>query len=371
MPSILITSMGGAGSRNLVDTLRLSATGKEFEIVGTHFDPYELAKSDLEHLYLVPKASEIDAYVGAHLGLIEKHKVDVLIANSDVEVAAFSRRSGDLTCANLLPDPRQVEIVQDKYHFFRTLAKHGCDTVPNIPVETLGGVADAVAGLPPAEKFWVRLRKGAGSVGATWLTNAGQAEKWIELWCDLRGFDVSDFVFAPFLPGRDFCVATLWQDGELAVAKIYERLGYWHSDVSMSGMGSTPKSSLTVDDRPPIEQTVDAVRAICDEFDLPPHGLYQADLKCDAEGRPYVTEINIGRFPMTSPQFDRVGKYSLIELYLSLLLEPERRLPRNVYDLDPGKVILRGPDMPVMFVEKRALDTMRMAPTGDRAPDPS
>ena len=89
------------------------------------------------------------------------------------------------------------------------------------------------------------------------------------------------------------------------------------------------------------------------------HGLYQADLKCDENGTPHVTEINIGRFPQTSTHFDRVGRYRMLELYLALILRPQEELPRNVYDLDPGKYVLRGIDMPVMFVDASRVEEIK------------
>jgi hypothetical protein len=351
MTTILISSMGGSGSLNLVDTLRLFDKEGRFQVVGTHFSPYELAKSDLEHLYTVPKARAGAPYIEAHLRIIEKHKVDLLIANSDQEAAAFARRQDDIPCKHLLPRLDQVEAVQDKYQFYTILKKQGCQSVPNVPIQSRDRVAEAIEKLrlTKGERFWIRLREGAGSQGATWLHTAEQAEKWIDLWNELRGVKPEDFIVAPFLSGRDFCVSTLFQDGALSVAKVYERLAYYAEDVSLSMMGSTPKTSQTVKETAPIDAAVQAVEAISREFGVKPHGLYQADLKCDMTGCPYVTEINIGRFPMTSPQFDRVGKYSQFQLYIQLALEPQKKLPRRIYDLDPGWVFLRGVDVPLII----------------------
>ncbi len=147
-----------------------------------------------------------------------------------------------------------------------------------------------------------------------------------------------------------------------SVGKVYERLAYYTEDVSLSMMGSTPKTSQTVEERAPVDATIEAVRGVCRAFGVEPHGLYQADLKCDGDGVPYVTEINIGRFPMTSPQFDRVGQYSQLTLYIELALDPNASLPRGVYDFDPGWVFLRGVDLPLVITraEKVAeLEAMR------------
>ena len=359
MHTLLITSMGGAGSRNIVDTLRMHGVGDDYRIIGTHFDPMELLKSDLEDLFVVPRARDAEAYIEAHLKLFDRFGVDALIANSDFEVEVFSRFADRIPCRHLLPPAQQVDAVQDKFVFYNILHGHGCPTVVNAELTALSDLPQAIDKVMTGDRFWIRLRKGSGSVGATWLQNAQQAEKWIDLWCDLRGFKVTDFVLAPFLPGRDFCVSVLYQANEFVVGTVYERLSYWHSEVSMSGMGSTPLNARTIGDTLPIDRACQAVEAICREFDLPAHGLYNVDLKCDEDGTPYVTEINIGRFFMTSSHHDRTGKHSVTELYLALLLDPDSDLPRGVYDTDPGKLILRGPDMQVKIVDESALEEMK------------
>ncbi|MBW1716858.1 MAG: hypothetical protein JRJ77_13705 [Deltaproteobacteria bacterium] len=358
MPTILITSMGGAGSNNLVDTIRLFDTKGEYRVIGTHFDPYELVKSDLKDLYIVPRASDVENYIEAHLSIIEKHQVEVLIVNSDKEVTSFSSYLNRLPCKHLIPDQKIVKSVQDKYMLYKILSKHGCSVVPNVAVSSRDDLENAFLSLPKGDKYWIRLRGGSGSLGATWLFNYEQALKWIDLWSELRGFRPQDFVLAPFLPGRDFCVALLFQDGDFAVGKIYERLRYLTGGISISNMGSTPSASRTVRESKPIEACIQAIQAVYREHGGEPHGYFQFDIKCDEEGTPYVTEINIGRFPMTSPQFDRVGRYNLLELYLQMILEPERKLPRGEFDFDPGIVMLRSVDFPVKFVSQSDVDSM-------------
>ena len=362
MPTILITSMGGAGSNNLVDTLRLideaHGTPGKHKVVGTHFEPFELAKSEIEASYLVPLAANADDYIEAHRKICAKHNVDVLIANSDKEVAVWSKQPARIPAKHLIPIHDQVEMVQDKYKFFEILQKHGCQTVPNIPVTSIEAVDKAIAQLPKSDRFWIRMRNGSGSLGATWLHTAEQARKWMSLWGELRGIPASEFVVAPFLPGRDFCISTVWQNGEFGVGKIYERLVYWAVRDSLSGMGSSPDSARTINETWPIEAAKAAIRAVCAEFGTKPHGFYQCDLKCSDDRTAYVTEVNIGRFPQTSTHFDRVGKYKLLELYLQLILEPDKKLPRDVYDLVDNTIILRGIDMPVKFVTRQQMEAL-------------
>ncbi|MBU1249302.1 MAG: hypothetical protein KKB70_11425 [Proteobacteria bacterium] len=360
MPTILITSMGGSGSLNLVDTIRLNDPEGTCRIIGTHFDPFELAKSDLKDLYVVPRAKETLAFSQAHASIIEQEKVDILIANSDKEVASFSEHLDLLHCKHLIPNQQLVEAVQDKYTLHTILSKHGNPAVKNIPVPSREELRQAVAEvLTLCDKFWIRLRDGAGSQGATWMYTSEQAEKWVDLWCELRGMNVADFVLAPFLPGRDFCVALLFQEGRFSVGKIYERLGYAAAATSISQMGSTPSASRTIAEQQPVDTCIAAVRAVCEEYGTTPHGFYQLDMKCDDEGTAYVTEINIGRFPMTSPQFDRVGKHSMLNLYIDMLLDDSTLLPENEYDFAPGTFILRAMDLPCTFVKAERVEEIK------------
>ncbi len=362
MPTILITSMGGSGSNNLVETLRLSDPDGDFKVIGTHVDPFELGKARIDDIRLVPAASDADAYLDAHVALIDEFDVDLLIVNSDKEVAVIADHIDRITCAHLLPPAEITNAVQDKFRFHELLRDGGCQTVENIAISGWPDIDAAAQRVSRGgDRFWVRPRKGSGSLGATWVETPDQARKWIELCGELRGLHVEDFVFAPFLPGRDFNVSALWQNAEFAVGSAVERLRYFYADVSLSGMGSTPAVTRTADSDAPIRATIDAVEAIYRAFDVEPHGYFNADIKCGADDTPYLTEINIGRFPMISPHHDRTGRYNLLRLYIQLALDPERALPRDVFDLDPGRYILRCVDTETVFIDQARLDAMRGA----------
>jgi len=358
---ILITSAGGSGSNNLTDMLR-NRFGTGVEIIGTHFDPFELIKAESDHRYIVPRAKELEGYLAAHERLFAKHKVDVLIPNSDYEAAAFASSPNPLTVHSILPNADMVEAVQDKFHFHRILDKAGCNAVKNVPISGPDAMEDAIAELnSDQEYYWIRARHGSGSIAATWLKTADQARKWMSLWYEMRGVPLTDYVIAPFLPGRDFCVSTMWQDGELCVGKAYERLSYMGSAVTLSEMGSAPKTARSIADAEPIETGMMAIRAVCDAFNVKPHGFFQADLKCDSAGKPFVTEINIGRFPQTITHFDLVGEHSFAEMYVKLAMDPNADLPRGVYDFSDPTIFCRAFDMKVRVAPESELDDLKKA----------
>lgn len=354
--TLLITSMGGCGSNNLVETIRHFAPG-HYKIIGTHYNPLELVKAEVDQSFLVPKVVDEEAFIEAHLTIIREQGVDALIINSDKEVAIFSKYKSQLPCRVLLPDSDIVNSIQDKYTFNRILAKHDCRTVMNVPVDPVQGVVHAlkVMGFKSGEKFWLRSRGGSGSQGACWFYTAEQAEKWMSLLIDIKGMSADEFVVAPFLPGRDFAVVTVWDCGQLILAKVVERLEYFMGSVLLSGMGSTPSVSKSVCDLEPIKTSEVAITAIYSEYGQQPHGYYHSDLKCDAEGNPYVTEINIGRFPMINPHFDRIGRYRPTLYYLDLLFDRDIVAPDVVYDFDPDKYILRSINQKTLFIDAAEL----------------
>ena len=47
-----------------------------------------------------------------------------------------------------------------------------------------------------------------------------------------------------------------------------------------------------------------------------PRSIEKGQFKCDREGNPNITEINIGRFFMITPAFDWTGRYNTAEIYL-------------------------------------------------------
>jgi hypothetical protein len=358
---LLLTSAGGVGSNSLVETLK-SQLKADYYIIGTHYDPLELVKSDIDKVFVVPKASDKKAYIKAHIDIIEKFSVDAVIVNSDVEVEVFSRYKDEISCRIIIPSEEIVSFVQDKFKLNRLLDESGYNAILNISINDKNSIQDAVSELRLREgdKFWIRTRRGSGSLGASWFYTAEQAEKWVSLWGELRGIPSNEYIVSPFLPGRDFCVVTVWDKGKVVLGKIIERIKYLAGNVTLSGMDSSPCMSITVDDVEPIDESINVINAVYKKFKEKPHGYYQTDIKCSSEGVPYVTEINIGRFPMINSHFDRVGKYSPLEVYMNLLFEKNFRHPDTIYDLDPDKYILLSVDSPVLFVDKGKVDSIAM-----------
>jgi carbamoyl-phosphate synthase large subunit len=143
-----------------------------------------------------------------------------------------------------------------------------------------------------------------------------QVDFWVSYWTEMRGVPEGMFVLCEYLPGRDYAVQSLWHRGELVQAKSCERLDYLFGGIMPSGSSSTPRVARAMNDPLINDLCVTTVQAV----DPRATGLFCIDLKEDREGVPCVTEINIGRFFMITPLFNRVGRHNMAGLYLRLAL---------------------------------------------------
>lgn len=347
MHKIIITGAGSGGGENLINSLR--ACPLELTIYGSNMDEYLLAKSTADRRLWLPPATD-ESYLPTISAFIARENIELIIPNNDTEIGIISANREHLPCKVFLPPNETVKLCQDK------LRMHECFSKKNIPqaiykgLTSLEGIDDFIH-KHPAEKYWVRPRRGSGSIGTTWVQNAGQAKAWINLWCDLRGFKVTDFIVSEFLPGADYAFQSVWKNGQMVVGKMIERLQYVMGQSRLSGMSSSPSIARTLLDMETFNNVIEkAIRSVCER----PQGNFNLDLKGRADGSMCVTEFNIGRFCMITPIFDLTGKYNTAEMHLrsafDLDLEVENPLDfeDNCYlirELDTKPTILRGHEL--------------------------
>ena len=76
----------------------------------------------------------------------------------------------------------------------------------------------------------------------------------------MRHIRPGSFTLSEYLPGRDFCVQSLWKNGVLILTKIAERIVYMDSG-SPSGVSSMPALAKTAHEPKAIDACTRAVRA--------------------------------------------------------------------------------------------------------------
>ena len=134
--------------------------------------------------------------------------------------------------------------------------------------------------------------------------------------------------------------SSIWQNGKLVVAQSRKRLYWLFANRSLSGVTGITGAAVTVRD-----ETVDSLaqRAIL-AVDSVPHGIFSVDMTYDTQGKPRLTEINIGRFFTTIHFFTEAG-LNMPDMFVRLALgEKLPHLSRNINPLSPGLLWVRGMD---------------------------
>jgi hypothetical protein len=347
--TVLITGAGSGLGNNVIRSLR--EAHPSLAVVGCHHDRFELKKSAADRQYLVPAPDHPD-YIDRLARLARRERVDLLIPTRDSHVRVVSRHRARLPCRVFLPRHRVVELCQDKYRVSAFLRARGVPAPLTYPLRALADVAGVLRRLRPARRVWCRVRRGSGSLGATPVTTAGQATAWIRYWRDMRGVRASEFTLCEYLPGRDFGCQTVWREGRMLLAKTFERLAYFAGESQPSGVSSVASLARSVVEPRVVEVCAAAVRA----FDPRTTGLYCIDLKENRAGVPCITDVNVGRFSLTTGLYDLIGKHSTAGLYLRAALGRSIDVSEP-YDVAPDHYLVRDVDtLPVIVHAEELFD---------------
>src|SRR5437667_332506 len=131
---------------------------------------------------------------------------------------------------------------------------------------------------------WIRAREEAGGLMSCKATSQSIAEHWVKFHWD-QGIK-ANFIAEEYLPGRDYCFMSLWNNGGLVTSMIRERLSWVGHRVV--GSGGTSKLNRVVHSDTVNKKAVEAIRAVSKK----PHGIFCVDLKDDAKEVPCPTEVN-------------------------------------------------------------------------------
>jgi len=110
----------------------------------------------------------------------------------------------------------------------------------------------------------------------------------VEHWIDYHWAEglKTDFIVEEYLPNRDFCFMSVWNEGKLVTSMVRERLSWVGHRIV--GSGGTSKLNRVVHSNRVNTTALEAIRAVSKN----PHGIFCVDLKGDASGVPRPTEIN-------------------------------------------------------------------------------
>lgn len=340
---LLLLRAGSGPSNSLFRSLR--SGDPSLTIVGCHDDRFVLKKSPAKRNYLVPAASQ-RAFPRALRRIIGAERIDVLLPTTDADVLRISALRAKLPCRTFLPRHSVILRCQDKYALTRFLRSRGIPAPRTYPIASFRDIEGLFRRLGPRLPLWCRVRKGSGSFGAIPVTRPEQVRVWIRYFQELRGVPAGSFTLSEYLPGRDFCVQSLWKDGRLVLAKMAERLAYIDSG-GPSGVSSLASLASSAFEPAAHDACERAIRAL----DPKASGAFFADLKGDAEGRPCITEINAGRFASMTNLHDLAGRHNMTATYVRLALGKPVRIGEP-YDHAKGCYVVRSVDTsPEVFYE--------------------
>jgi len=341
---VLVTGAGGVGGVNFVRALRVAGG---YFIVGADHDEYYLRAPKVDVRVRSPRHDD-PSFKGFIEELVSKYRVEFIHPQPEAEVEVLSGAGGRLGGARLvLPRLEVVRLARDKWASYLRLAEAGV-RVPDTRLYSVEAVEEL---LSRHGVVWVRARRGAGGRLSLPVRSVEEAERWVSLWCIKGVARLEDFIVQEYLPGRDLAWDSLWFEGKLVASYARERLRYIFPHLAPSRVTGTPTVSAIVRDVEVNRVAEAAVRAI----DSRPHGFYCVDLKCDVEGKPRVTEVNVkahttlGLWSYVAQKvLGMPAEYNMPDLYVKLGLGEDPPTPPEPYDIYPEVLMLRHIDVGVM-----------------------
>ena len=336
---VLVTGAGTGAANNLIRSLK--AGDPSLAVVGCHDDRFVLRQSVADRNYLVP-AETPASFLDGLRRVVKAEGIDLLIPSADTEVRTVSSIRKRIPCRVFLPRHAVIERCQDKLRLARFLRAAGVPAPLTYPVTNPARMTEAFRRLTAAHPLvWCRVGHGYGSVGAIPVRTPEQAQSWIKYWEEMRGVPARAFTLAEFLPGRDFGCQSLWRGGRLVLIKTFERLSYVVRGSQASQVSSLAALTKMVFEPRVVEVCAEAIGRL----DGRASGVFCVDLKEDTRGVPRVTEINAGRFSMSTNVYDLTGKHNMALTYVHLALGECDALPET-YDVVEDHYMVRDLDTP-------------------------
>lgn len=339
---LLVMGAGGGATNNLVRSLRRGDLS--LHIAGCHHDRFTLKQSTTDQTYLLPRVDH-SAFFPSLNAVLKRERIELVIPNSDADVRVLAERRDEVECRLFLPGVNTIALCQDKYELTALLAARGVSVPSTHAVTSLGEVPAIFEHFSPPAPVWCRLRAGQGGMGAMLVRTPSQAISWMQYWEQLRGISPTSFTLSEYLPGRDFACQALFENGRLVLIKSYERLTHLGAGAHPAGVSSLAALSKTVFAPSVVAVCAAAVRAI----DPAASGVFCFDVKEDARGVPCLTEINAGRFGLSTNIFDIPGRHNTASTYVRLAVgDPVDIL--DAYDVAEGFYMIRDYDTePAVF----------------------
>ena len=354
--TILIAGAGGPGGVNLTRSILLPKG--RYRTIGTDCDRFNIHQMLTHERALVPRAADRARYVAAMERCCREYGVEMILPSNAIEVRALAESRGEISVPLFLPSVQALDIAHSKWASWQVWDRAG---LPVPRTHLLEGPEDLERAFDEVETrpLWVR---GAGipgrGIGVASLPceELGVARAWIDYW---KGWGL--MIASEFLPGDNLTWIGLFDRGEVLLSQGRQRIRYVIPHVSPSGITGAPAVCHTIH-----RQDVNEIGKAAElAIDAQATGVYFADLKCDAQDRPRLTEVNAGRFGTTNHFYAAAGvNFPDAAIRIALGrdvsdLQPVDALPPDLYwirTLDCGPVLLKKEELDRGFTDLSGSD---------------
>lgn len=341
---ILITGACAVSARSVVRSLRISPKFCNCEFIGWDMATtlYGLYEGLFDKIYKVPAVTD-STYGSFAQKIIDEEKPDAAIIVPEIEVLYWAKNPFNLP--HIVPPLKFCEVAISKKKVFEILAPHNLIPksfqVPRIDILNNNYIA------PLSYPLWIRDSSAgtASGKGSFKANNLSELQAWVNI-----NTGIADFQLSQYLPGGNYGVFCLFNNGDLKKVAIAERIEYIMSKVAVSGItGNTSKGRLLNDDKIK-EVALKAIEIIRKKTNSIMNGLVVVDMKADERANPLVTEINI-RHVAFSSSFANAG-FNLSEYQLLCALNRQNELTTEVEKKYPkNNLILRDVDGQPIYIE--------------------
>ncbi len=352
--NILLNGVGGPTPRSIARSLKHYSTLEHVNIIGTDINPaaYGLYESDLyEKTYIIPRAGQA-GYRKAIEKIIRDHQIDLAIVMPELEVEVWSKyaTAGNLPVKTLLPQENLTYLLTDKSAMTEVIKDSGL--VPQSLVIDPQKYSPGAAGEKLGYPFWIRAVSGSSGLGSLKVENENALKHWVTI-----NPGVKKFIASTFLPGRNLACKMLYWKGRLVRAACAERVNYIMAKVAPSGITGNTSFGRLLNEPGLVAEAEHAMELLFQHADSPKHGFFTVDFKEDANGKPFITEVNV-RHVAFSVCFAAAGANFAEDTVQLLTGEDQFDMDYRMYEFEKDTIFLRDVDAePIIMKESDLLNS--------------
>lgn len=349
MAKILIGGAGSSQSNGVINCLLRANEGDE--IIGMGSDKYDLLLCRAHKKYLVPHSTKPE-YKETLLRLIKKECPDWVHFNHDVELQVALRFRDEIEALGArlyVPDYETIDTCIYKYKSWLKFKAAGIAVPENLIINNKADLQKAFDELGDNEgNVWFRpMFVGNAARGAFKTNDFDEALETI-----VEAGPWGNYMAAEVLPGENVTWMALFNHGELIAAQGRKRAGWAYGSLSANGISGLTKIGVTYSS----EQLDKIAEACCRAVSKEPHGVFGVDLKCDKNGIPNPTEINIARFFATVEFFAAAG-FNMPNIAKNICLYNKYpKLDRKYNPLPDNLLWVRGMDVEPRLIREDDID---------------